>query len=129
VVTRDYFAQVWWNTTLQRHPELISDPNAQAQMRSAHEAAVSEGLAPGNPDYQQYVEEQMGWQGSRSSQRSIPQALGSQQGRPVERHGYSGAEMTPVDNLTEAEAAKISGVDLDGIGRVGQLASAGRLTV
>jgi hypothetical protein len=115
MVTREYFAQVWWDSTVRRHPELMSDPNAQAQMRSAHTTAVSEGLAPGGPAYEERIADEMGWNNSRSSPRSIPQAraAASEKQPKLERHGYSGAEMKGFESLTDEDAARISGISLD----------------
>jgi hypothetical protein len=114
MVTREYFQNVWWNATLQRHPELISDPNEQARMQSAHTAAVNEGLAPGDPNYEQRIAEEMGWNDLRSSPRSIPQARSAAPESPKrERHGYSGAEVKNFESLTDADAARISGISLE----------------
>jgi hypothetical protein len=114
MVTRDYFAQVYWDATLRRHPELISDPKEQARIRTAHETAVSEGLAPGNPDYEDRIADEMGWNDSRPAPRSIPQARGAAPENPRrERHGYSGAEVKNFESLTDADAARISGISLE----------------
>jgi hypothetical protein len=112
MVTREYFQNVWWNTTLQRHPELISDPNEQARIQSAHTAAVNEGLAPGDPDYGQRIAEEMGWNDSRSSPRSIPGPRSAASERKREKHAY-GQELDAIENLTDEQLAKISGISVE----------------
>jgi hypothetical protein len=107
VVTKSYFQNVYLQNLHQRHPELWTDPESIADMAAAHHAALAEGLELGDPDYDAFVGERMGWNGARTAPRSIPGGASAPLERPVEKHGYSGQELP---DLTEEEAIKISGV-------------------